>query len=148
MEALQPGQMRRVALQPLWRTHKRLRTSRLPGQAAAVTAFPDAVRRIVEERSGGLCEGCWFHPAEQIHHRRPRGMGGSKAPDTNTASNGLALCFPCHAWTESKRESAEQFGWLVPQGKSPAEVPVLRHGCDWVLLDDHGNATPCKEQHG
>jgi 5-methylcytosine-specific restriction protein A len=102
-----------------------------------MTGFPPKVRQIVVERSGGYCEGCAYQRAEQIHHRRPRGMGGSSAADTNTASNALALCYPCHAGFESRREAAEKFGWLVPQGISPASRPVLRRGV-WVLLDDDG----------
>jgi hypothetical protein len=46
---------------------------------------------------------------------------------------------------ESRRALAYELGWLVRQGHNPAEIPVLRHGCDWVLLDDHGNTTPCNE---
>lgn len=112
-----------------------------------MTGFPPKVRKIVVERSGGYCEGCAYHRADQIHHRRPRGMGGSSAADTNTASNALALCYGCHEGVESRRQAAEIYGWLVPQGFSPRDRPVLRRG-DWVLLDDDGAVIPQIDDDG
>jgi hypothetical protein len=145
MEALQPGQVRWVALQPLWRTHERLRTSRLPGQAAAVTGFPKKVRDLIFTRAQDFCEICGFDRPEQAHHRRARGAGGSRRPDTNQASNGLAISGACHQMVESRRTLAYERGWLVRQGHNPTQVPVLRYGSEWVLLDNTGNTTPCNE---
>jgi len=46
-----------------------------------VTGFPKKVRAIIEARAKGICERCQFtNVGLQIHHRRPRGMGGSKTP--------------------------------------------------------------------
>ena len=67
-------------------------------------------------------------------------MGGSRDTVANRASNCLMLCPPCHAAVESKRELALQLGFLVPQGKVPAEVPISRCG-QWVLLGDDGSMT-------
>ena len=109
-----------------------------------VSAFSDVVKARVMARSGGFCEiravGCWDEVA-QIHHRRPRGMGGSRNPVTGSASNAAACCTPCHAWVESHRELAMDRGWIVRQGQAPAEVPVYRYR-RWVLLDDEGGVTP------
>ena len=103
-----------------------------------MTGFPKAVREQIVERAGGACERCGMTAqASQHHHRRARGMGGSKAADTNTAANGLLLCIPCHADVESNREEALRFGWLVRQGQNPMEVSVLRKGA-WVRLADNG----------
>ena len=110
-----------------------------------MTGFPKAVRGIVEKRADGCCERCGkFRVSFQLHHRRPRGIGGSRRQDTNTASNALALCPSCHFVVEADRESAREFGWLVRQGHNPADVPVYRQG-RWVLLDDHGCVIPAKE---
>ena len=110
----------------------------------SVSAFSDVVRARVMARSGGFCEaripGCWDE-ASQLHHRRPRGAGGSRDPRTGGAANGYALCLPCHDHIERNRSEARENGWLVRQGADPAAVPVFRHR-RWVLLDDEGGIAP------
>ena len=91
------------------------------------TGFPAAVSELVLARSEGACEimaGCCTHTATDLHHRRPRGMGGSKADDTNTAANALAACRPCHLWVESRREWSVENGFLIGQYADPTTVPV------------------------
>ncbi len=102
-------------------------------------------RKLVAARAGHYCEVCGLQPPDQIHHRRPRGMGSTRRPESHYPTALLALCAACHQMVESRRALAYELGWLVRQGHNPAEIPVLRHGCDWVLLDDHGNTTPCNE---
>lgn len=75
------------------------------------------------------------HP--QIHHRKPRGMGGTKNPESRSASNGLYVHFKCHEKIERNRADAYETGFLVHQYEDPKEVPVRRID-DWVLLDDDG----------
>ena len=103
-----------------------------------MTGFSPKVREQITRRADGLCERCG-NPAlvVQHHHRRPRGAGGSKASDTNVASNALVACVPCHSWIEANRDEALHWGWLVRQGHPPAEVPVWI-GWRWVLLKDDG----------
>lgn len=74
-------------------------------------------------------------------------MGGSKAADTNTASNCVLLCERCHRFIESYRHEFTQTGWLVKQGKNPAEVPIWMHQ-QWVYLDNEGNIERRGEVHG
>lgn len=81
-----------------------------------------------------------------MHHRRPRGMGGSKNPALNQASNILLLCGSgttgCHGWVESNREEAYDLGLLVRMWQVPIETPVtLFHGT--FLLDDEGGVQAC-----
>lgn len=103
-----------------------------------MTGFPNQVREMVLRRADGRCERCGMHcDVLQLHHRRPRGMGGSTDPATNTASNAVGLCPGCHAICESKRLDAEYMGFLVGQGHDPAAVPVFRWG-QWVVLDAAG----------
>ena len=103
----------------------------------------DALR----ERCDLRCERCaipfFGTNAGDPHHRRPRGMGGSKDNGTNRLANLVALCRRCHDDIESNRARALVEGWLVPQGKDPAKVPVWSrlHG-GWVLLSDDGSITP------
>lgn len=90
--------------------------------------FTPATRKIINDRADYVCECCGAAPVEQHHHRRARGAGGSKDPLTNTPANAFAVCAADHAYIESNRTEALDKGWLVRQGKNPAEVPVLYRG--------------------
>ena len=110
-----------------------------------MTGFSKHTRELVFLRSGGRCERCGvIRTRVEYHHRRPRGMGGSRATDTNGAANCVLLCVYCHRDIEAYREAAIDFGFLVPQGKKPAETPLRRHK-QWVLLDDFGYVMPAEE---
>lgn len=99
--------------------------------------FPPAVLNLVRERAGGWCERCGLKRGYEFHHRRPRGMGGSRLDDTNVASNALLLDRDCHADIESERAEAINQGWLVTQNHPPIDIPVRYRGA-WVYLDDLG----------
>lgn len=110
------------------------------------TGFPPLVRTLVLERSGGRCEICDEYDSDvELHHRRCRGMGSTRRPETNMPSNCLALCAHCHhCRVESYRAEAYDNGWLVRQSHNPADVPVLRRGL-WVVLDNEGGFEPVGE---
>jgi 5-methylcytosine-specific restriction protein A len=101
-------------------------------------------RELVFERSGGKCEWCGQPPSwgVSVHHRKPRGMGGSRKVHVNAAANLLLLCGSgttgCHGWTESNRQQAVTFGLLVPRPAFPATTPFYYRQQRWVLLDDNG----------
>lgn len=102
----------------------------------------------VHARAGYGCEICGTTNAARwsLHHRRPRGMGGSKRADTNMPSNILLLCGSgtegCHGYVESHRAESLNLGRLLLQGQSPAVVPVdLVYGL--VVLDDDGGWQTC-----
>lgn len=112
-------------------------------------------RGLVFDRSGGNCERCGkmlIHDhhafkAFSIHHRRPRGMGGSRDEKTNQASNLVLLCGSattpegCHATVERFRASAVTTGYIVPQGTDPETVPIkLVSG--WYILRPDGLKVP------
>lgn len=101
------------------------------------TGFSPEVHATIDGRSGGMCEVCGLDRVHEHHHRRPRGAGGSRRVDTNTASNGLGLCRDCHRFIESYRRLATLLGWLVPQSCDPATYPVIYRG-ERVLLNDDG----------
>lgn len=103
-----------------------------------MTGFSRTVRAIIIGRSDGWCERCGGDRAFEQHHRRPRGAGGTRRPESNLPSNGLNLCPACHRRVESHRAEAYEHGWLVRQTDDPAAVPVLYRGT-WVLLDTLGN---------
>jgi hypothetical protein len=102
-------------------------------------------RRVVIERARDRCEKCG-HLIDaydfSVHHRRPRGMGGSKDPATNMPSNLMLLCGSgttgCHGWVESNRSDALLMGFLVSQGHAPGNRAVLYRGTHWAFLEDDG----------
>lgn len=103
------------------------------------TGFSPEVRAQIDGRSLGLCEVCGHGRVVEHHHRRPRGAGGSRRADTNTAANGLGCCRECHRMIESHRAVALLMGWLVPQNSSPAVHSVVYRG-ERVFLTDGGQA--------
>ena len=107
-----------------------------------------AVRQLVWERDGGCCVRCGIYggvhtfPPHQLHHRRPRGMGGTSRDDTNSPANLVLLCAQCHEWVESWRTRALCAGQLVSQGVDPALIPLRYHG-GLVLLTHDGQIKEC-----
>lgn len=100
---------------------------------------PQQVEAVMR-RSNGLCERCG-RQGEQVHHRRPRGAGGTRDVSINYPSNLLHLCASCHETVEHNRDWARSKGFLVSRISvdGPADVPVHRYQSEWVLfLDDGG----------
>jgi hypothetical protein len=94
-------------------------------------------RRLVRERSGGVCEICGSQKATNYQHRKARGQGGPW-----TASNGIDVCgmgnaFGCHGYLHQNPALACEAGWTVKSWGDEKAVPAqLVHGV--VLLDDEG----------
>lgn len=94
---------------------------------------------LVFGRSDDLCERCGVRNGEQVHHRRPRGAGGTRDPNINATSNLVHVCSPCHFYVEMNRTQSLDEGWLLSRLTSelPCAVPVsMWHGV--VLLDNVG----------
>ncbi len=108
-----------------------------------------AVRRICWERAGGYCERCGYmletHASYSLHHRRARGMGGTRRPETNLPANLVFLCGSatsgCHGQVERFRMQARRDGWLVSSRAWPTDVLVLYRGVLSRLHDD-GSVRP------
>ena len=108
------------------------------------TAGPDwdYIYHLLAVRSGGRCEitGVRLTRANSsIHHRRPRGMGGTSRADVHDLCN-LILAeghgtIGAHAWAEINRTAASERGLLVPQALDPAMIPVTLWSGRRVLLD-------------
>lgn len=103
-----------------------------------------AVVDLVYERAQYFCEldtasvGPLRGVDHHIHHRRPRRAGGSRAADTNSPSNLMLLCPPCHEVIEIQRADAYAGGWLLHAGQDPAQVPVLIGAVCWLYLTADG----------
>jgi 5-methylcytosine-specific restriction protein A len=100
------------------------------------TGPSSAVRQSVHERDGDRCVHCGTFDSLQVHHRRARAMGGTVRSDTNSPANLVLLCLSCHARVESQRDWARDRGLLLRQSQTPAEVPLVWHGCHVRLHDD------------
>lgn len=94
-------------------------------------------RNTVLTRAMGLCELCGAQ-ASNIHHRRPRGMGGTKASWINEPPNLLALCgsgtMGCHGMIEANRATAYVNGWLLRTGSMPERTPFVDLKASWWIL--------------
>jgi hypothetical protein len=85
-------------------------------------------RRIVRERSGGLCEirlpGLCLQRVGGVHHRLPRSGGGPWC-----ACNLLGACGSgttgCHGWVEGHPALAYALGLKVRRGDDPCPTPAL-----------------------
>lgn len=112
-----------------------------------MTAVALDVREAVLGRAGGVCEHCG-DPFDSVfglsvHHRHPRGMGGTSRGWVNRPANLLAVCgsgtTACHGWIESHRTDALDRGLLLRSGYHPDETPYRdRDGTWWLLNDDAG----------
>lgn len=114
------------------------------------------VRARVIWRDKSMCQWCGHHVDVStgdysLQHRRARGMGGSRLPDTNLTSNLVLVCGSattgCHGHIESHRVEAIGRGFNVPQGtlrrpSVPADVPLRDWRGEWWRLDDDGNREP------
>lgn len=108
-------------------------------------AFSPTTREQVSARAHYMCERCRLKPGEQWHHRRARGAGGTKRPETAFASNGLFVCAACHAWIESNRSESQRLGYLVRQSMDPRDVAVWI-GDRFVFFTDDGGIGELPEE--
>jgi 5-methylcytosine-specific restriction endonuclease McrA len=120
-----------------------------PTPAAArpgATEVRDSVRQLVYRRAGDQCESCGtsvrYGRPRNLHHRRPRAMGGSRAREVHQPSNLLLLCPPCHVLVETHRTKARDAGLLVRQGADPRLVLVTLYDGQQHALDDEGGMEP------
>lgn len=102
--------------------------------------FSTRTREIIRNRANGYCEVCGMalRIYAQIHHRRPRGMGGTRQADSASPANGLYVHQKCHDTIERNRATGLRKGWLVRQGDDPAQIPV-QLWTGWHLLKDDGS---------
>jgi hypothetical protein len=131
--------------------------SALHKQSAANQRQPKRARRdtgpsvktvaLVWRRDAGCCVRCGKQCvfAERgtdwsLQHRRARGMGGTRRPDTNSPQSLIVLCGSattgCHGWVESNRTVALSNGWAVKSNSDPLLIPVAYRGSHLWLTDD------------
>ena len=103
-------------------------------------------REIVMQRADSRCELCgafsFGFMGYSFHHRKPRGMGGTKNKKSEKPSNIILLCGSgttgCHGRVESMRDWSRDNGILVCQSDDPLQVKIkLLVG--WCHLLDDGS---------
>jgi hypothetical protein len=109
----------------------------------------DKLSEALWKRSGGFCEvsGRPLHfETFDRHHRRPRGMGGTSQPMTDSLPNLIALDPEVHngaPWSVHQKPSwSRPRGYLLPKSFSDEqmlEAPMLYHGKIWVVLGQDGD---------
>lgn len=112
------------------------------------TGPEQAIVELVLARDRGRCVMCTWRIEHgergrdwQVHHRRPRGMGGTRRDGTNFPANLLVLCESCHAHVEKHRAWARLHGYLVWQSQDPRDVPIEIDD-RWYRLTDAGERVP------
>lgn len=77
-----------------------------------------------------------------IHHRRMKGMGGDRRPDTHLPANLLLLCGSgttgCHAVVHHVQLEARDEGFLVSRYADPEQVAFLSSRLGWAFVDNEG----------
>lgn len=95
-----------------------------------------AARRLVRERSGGICEVCGAARATNYQHRKNRSQGGQWS-----AANGLDDCGSgttgCHGFIHANPAKSYAAGWSVKGAFDESSTPV-RTVRGLVLLDNEG----------
>jgi len=77
-----------------------------------------------------------------LHHRRGRGMGSTRRPETNLPANLVSVCGSgstgCHGWLTENPALGREQGLVLTQQDDPAGVPAATwYGV--VLLDNRGS---------
>jgi hypothetical protein len=108
---------------------------------ADTASIPAAVRAAVTARDDGRCRKC-SKPAHHIHHRQPKGHGGTSNPGQ---AHGMAylvsLCADCHNYVHMNPAESYLTGFLLHAGTDPEMMPlVARPGSRPVLLKADGTA--------
>lgn len=117
------------------------------------------IEHRLKVRSGNCCEirgpECLADPRTgsmgklprsrvSIHHRSPRGMGGTSRPDINDLGNLMWCCGDgvagCHGWvTCGEVTEASRRGLVLRPGHpDPGDHPVILGSGRIVLLDPYG----------
>lgn len=111
-------------------------SGRIKPKRRSRTTEESAARDLVMTRAEGLCEGCGKAEPLEWSHRKARSQGGPWC-----ASNGMALCRPCHRFAHAHPIVAKQLGWHVSSYSNPETrlAWTRRHGL--VLLRPDGSIT-------
>lgn len=103
--------------------------------------IPIENRQLVQGRAFGRCERCLKATlCGHHHHRRPKGIGGSRLPDRHDVANLVWLDAQCHRWVHDHPADSAESGFIVPRssGRHPLEVPITDLAGQTRFLDNLG----------
>lgn len=112
--------------------------------------FDAATAALIWTRDQGKCADCGRPVVGErgrdwsIHHRRPRGQGGTSLAWVGMAANGVLIhgsgTTGCHGRRERERRTAINDGFLISAlGVATALTTCIKHAIyGWVLLDNEG----------
>src|SRR5215472_344856 len=110
-----------------------MRKQQVSGLMAGLQMTSASVRKQILTSDENTCIRCGG-AANDVHHRKLKGMGGSKLLDT--PENLISLCRYCHSWIHLHPTAARNAGYIVPTGRDPEIVPVNVHsGLFWLQID-------------
>lgn len=104
------------------------------------TDIPVSVRKVVEARSGGVCEACGRRRATEKHHRKHRSQGGLHTPENLLDLCGWGNHTGCHGVAHTRAGVVK--GLSVESMDDPAAVPVEHALFGRVLLTADGAWKP------
>lgn len=96
--------------------------------------IPAKNRRLIELRSGGVCESCGDRPASDVHHRQYLSRGGSHDVHNLVHLCGFGNASGCHGRAHT---NGWQEGLSIGRGYRSELIPLLYRGV-WVIPDDDG----------
>lgn len=106
---------------------------------------PTGVRAAVLSRDGGYCARCGVNVANipsAVHHRRSKGMGGSRDHRINDPRNLVLVCgmgnepTGCHGTIHSNPVKAREDGWTLRSLDDLGTPMVTVLGSGVLLLAD------------
>lgn len=114
--------------------------ARLHGKSIPMDSTRWAKTRIlVLERDGYRCLRC-LGDATDVHHRHPKGMGGTSDDDINYGmANLMSMCRRDHDFVHRHPQESYMNGYLLKAGMNP-EVVSVKVGRTRVLLTKGGKA--------
>ena len=84
--------------------------------------FDSKLKAEIFERDDWKCVRC-LRAANDVHHRKLRGMGGSEL--LNTPDNLISVCRKCHSWMHSHPADSYNSGYLVHSWDNPEHIFIL-----------------------
>lgn len=112
--------------------HEKVATAaRLAGKAKRVVkdAAWEYCKRVVRDRDRSKCQKCFQAGSRlDVHHRKPKQMGGSDSLTEFGLANLISLCRDCHSWVHQHPEAATMMGLLLRQGDDPEQCEITIPG--------------------
>jgi hypothetical protein len=85
----------------------------------------ERARRLVLARDGNLCLYC-LGPAEHVHHRKLKALGGTSRPEVQYGLDNLvSICFVHHRYVHEHPAESYLTGFLVHNWDNPEDIPLL-----------------------